>query len=117
MASEADDPTVGITALVAQAEREAISRRTNKALVVAKARGVRLGNPNGAAALMRDGKGAVALRAVVLANADAHAEDIRAEGAVSLRAIAAALNARGMMTRRGGQWRVSNVNDLLQRLD
>ncbi len=44
---EANDLTVGILALVAQAEREAISRRTKDALAVTKARGVRLGNPKG----------------------------------------------------------------------
>ena len=110
-------------ALVAQAEREAISRRTKEALAVAKAHGVKLGNPNGAEALRRAGKGSVALRPVVSANADWHAEDlrvvveeIRAHGVVSLRAIAAALNARGMMTRRGGVWQVSNVGNLLSRL-
>lgn len=45
---EANDLTVGIMALVAQAEREAIFRRTKEALAVANARGVKLGNPNGA---------------------------------------------------------------------
>ncbi|MEO8243411.1 MAG: hypothetical protein ABI832_13975 [bacterium] len=42
-----------------------------------RARGVRLGNPNAAEALRRAGKGGVALRAAVAANADRHAEDLR----------------------------------------
>lgn len=42
---EANDLTVGIMALVAQVEREAISRGTREALAVARARVVRLGNP------------------------------------------------------------------------
>ena len=121
---EANDLTVGVMALVAQAEREAISRRTTEALAAAKARGVKLGNPNGAAALRRAGKGGEALRAVVCQNADDFAaalapvlEAIRSEGHTTLRAIADQLNARGMMTRRGGKWHVSNVRNLLIRID
>ena len=100
----------------------AILRWTKEALAVAKARGVRLGNPNGAASLRRAGKGGVGQRAAVAANANRFATDlaeviadIRASGATSLRGIATALNDRGMMTRRGGSWQVSNVRNLLGR--
>ncbi|MDG4650387.1 recombinase family protein [Roseibacterium sp. SDUM158017] len=120
---EANDLTVGIMALVAQQEREAISRRTKEALAAAKARGVKLGNPNGAAALRRAGKGGAALHETVRQNADEHAaalgpvvEALRAEGHTTLRGIADVLNARGMMTRRGGRWHVSNVRNLRARL-
>ena len=120
---EANDLTVGIMTVVARAEREAISRRTKEAMAVAKARGVKLGNPNGAESLRRAGKGGVALRAAVSANAAAFAADlapvladIRAAGYVSLRAIAAELTARGIRTRRGGVWNVGNVTGLVIRL-
>jgi DNA invertase Pin-like site-specific DNA recombinase len=114
---EANDLTVGIMALVAQQEREAISKRTKEALAVAKARGVKLGNPNGAAALRRAGKDGAPLRAAIAHDADRHArdfapvvDDIRTGGATSLRAIAGELNARG-------RWHSSStVMNLLDRL-
>lgn len=66
----------------------------------------------------------MALRAAVAANADRrHAQDlapvvanIHASGITGLRAIAAELNDRGMLTRRGGRWYVSTVQNLLDRL-
>jgi hypothetical protein len=120
---EANDLTVGIMALAVQAEREAISRGTREALAVAKARGVKLGNPNGAESLRRAGKGGVALLAAVSANAAAFAADlatvladIRAAGHISLRSIAAELRERGIQTRRGGIWGVGNVEGLIHHL-
>ncbi len=119
---EANDLTVGIMALVAQAEREAISRRPKEALAVAKARRVELGNPNDAAALKRVGKGGAALRAAVSINARAFAgdvdlviADIRTAGHASLQAITKELTTRVIRTRLGGAWKVGNVKGLLER--
>jgi len=122
--AEASDLTVGIMALVAQQEREAISRLTKEALAAAKARGVKPGNPNEAATLRQARKGGEALREAVARNADEFALDlapvfeaIRTGGHESLRALSKELNARGMLTRRLGQWQVSNVRNLLTRLE
>ena len=120
---EANDLTVGIMALVAQQEREAIARRTREALAAAKARGTRLGNPNGAAALQRAGRGNEAILKAIESNATAFARElfpvvaeITGSGRVSLRALAEELNGRGIRTRRGGRWHVSNAKNLLDRL-
>lgn len=43
--------------------------------------------------------------------------EIRAGGLTSLRAIAAELNDRGIETRRGRRWHVSNVRNLIARLN
>lgn len=43
--------------------------------------------------------------------------DIRADGDTSLRAIVGELNDRGMLTRRGGWWHVSKVQNLLGRVE
>lgn len=82
----------------------------------------RLGNPNGAAALIgRRGSQANAVAGLVR-KADAHAaqvrpivEAIRAEGVETLSGIARELTARGVLTARGGAWDASRVRCLLLR--
>lgn len=120
---EANELTVHIMAAVAQAERKAIGQRTREALTAAKARGTKLGNPNGAAALRRAGKGNRDAVAALKADADEYAkklaetvDTIRSTGAVTLGAIADALNERHIQTRRGGKWHPTSVKNLLARL-
>lgn len=120
---DANELTVGIMALVAQQEREAISKRTKEALQAAKRRGQVLGCPNGAAALLRAGKGNTAAIQAVKQSADSHAMDLKPvidslaeEDITSLGAIATALNERGMRTPRGGQWHKTSVSNLLTRI-
>jgi DNA invertase Pin-like site-specific DNA recombinase len=118
---EANELTIHIMAAMAQAERKAISRRTKEALAVAKARGTKLGNPMGAAAFgPYKGNGAAVV--AIKAKSDAFANDIipiveaiRADGHVSLRAIASELNKRGIVTARGGRWGPQTVSDLVRR--
>lgn len=119
---DVNELTVGVLAVIAEDERRRISERTKAALAAAKARGKRLGNPNGAAALRRAGKGNGAGIAAVRTQANAFAgdlmpviADIRASGITSLEGIAAELNARAIQTRRGGLWHASSVRNLLLR--
>lgn len=123
----ADNPdinrlTIGLLAVINEDERERISDRTKAALAAAKARGVKLGNPNGAAPLLRAGRGnADAVRAVqaqAVERAREYAEiieDIQASGVASLAGIARELNERGIVTPRGGRWHASSVKNLLAR--
>jgi DNA invertase Pin-like site-specific DNA recombinase len=119
---EATEFTIHILAAVAQHERKAISARTKAALQAAKRKGTLLGNPNGARALRKAGKGNAAAVKRIKKKAESRAEqlapiigDIRASGVTSLQGIARELNARGMQTARGGQWHASTVRLLLAR--
>jgi len=120
---QANNLTIGIMALVAQQEAEAISKRTREALQAAKRRGQILGNPNGAAALKKAAKGNTAAVSVIKAKADHHAADLRPvidslkiEGIISLGNITRALNARGILTPRRRTWHKTSVSNLLARL-
>jgi DNA invertase Pin-like site-specific DNA recombinase len=121
---DANELTIHIFASLAAWERQQISDRTKKALAAARKRGVKLGNPNGARALKRARRGNAAAVAMLKAGADRRADDvmpivndIRASGVTSLLGIADELNARGILTARGGQWYATTVRNLLARSD
>jgi DNA invertase Pin-like site-specific DNA recombinase len=114
---EANELVVGIMAVVAQAERKMISARTKAALAAARARGVKLGTP---ANLRNQAAGGERGRAARTRIASERAADLvpiiaylRAAGVVSLRAMAADLNRRGIPAPRGGEWSAVQVKRIL----
>jgi DNA invertase Pin-like site-specific DNA recombinase len=115
--------TVGIMAMVADEERRMISKRTKDALAAAKARGKRLGGNRGNLAGVGD-KGRAASLATRQAKAKSRVTDLRpiieelkAAGAISLRQIAAELNAKGIKTARGGEWSAVQVQRVIERVN
>ncbi len=120
---EANRLTLHIMAAVAEYEARITSERTRAALQAAKARGQRLGNPHGAAALKRAAKGNAAAVVAVQAQAQDRAailrdmvQHIEAGGITTLAGIAAELNRRGAKTARGGRWHPASVARLRGRL-
>ena len=117
---EANTLTVGILAVVAQAEREAISQRTKEALAAAKARGVKLGGRRRTAADIRhyQQKGVKAAQKKADERVAVIADELiplRDQG-LSLNAIAKALNDRSIRTPRGCEWTPTAVKRALARL-
>jgi DNA invertase Pin-like site-specific DNA recombinase len=108
-----------VMASIAEFEAGRISERTAAALAQAKARGVKLGNPRLRAG---DAEAARVARAARTEQAAAHAKAIlpfitaaRRAGAVSLREIAEAMEARGVRTPAGGTvWHASTVRRVEQ---
>ena len=106
---------VHLLAAFAEHERDQISARTRAALAAAQARGTRLGNPR------LEQARPVALAAVT-AQADQRAANVmpiirqlQASGLSSLRAIAEALNARGIRKVRGERWHAFSVSNVIHR--
>ena len=115
LGSDVDPFILHLFAALAEKERAMISTRTREALSRAKARGVKLGGPKLAQARKAGVK-------IIKTNADRHAanvlpiiREIQRAGAKSLRAIAEALNARGVATARGGRWQGMTVSNVLAR--
>jgi len=108
-------------AAVAELEAGMISARTKAALAAAKRRGVKLGgarDKHGLTAKVR-AQGRAAVQARVQARADdlaAIVKELQANGATSLRAIAAKLNEQRIPTAKGGEWSAVQVSRLLARL-
>ena len=99
--------TVGIMAIIAEHERDAISTRTRQAHAAAKARGTKLGNPAnlttaGCSTRPEDGSAANTARAKKrLIDLEPVIRSIRDEGMTSLSRIAAELNGRRIPAARG----------------
>jgi DNA invertase Pin-like site-specific DNA recombinase len=110
------DPFVlHLYAALAEKERALISGRTKSALAAAKAKGVKLGNPHIEAAR---GEAVAAIKAEAdraAGNVLPIIAEIRKSGATTLRAVAEALNARGVPTPRGGRWHAMSVRNALAR--
>lgn len=116
--------TLHLLAAIAEHEREMISQRTKAALQAAKARGVKLGNPDGAAALRAGARAAAMLSAEVRRKkADNHASEVAhvfhrlmAQGTGTVRGMAAALNREGIPSPTGGVWHPQQVRRTSMRL-
>jgi DNA invertase Pin-like site-specific DNA recombinase len=116
LGSDVDPFVLHLFAALAEKERTLIAERTRAALARKKAQGAKLGNRTNLAEAQAAGA------AAVRADADAFAANvlpivrqIKAAGVTSTREIAAALNARGIRTARGGEWHHSTVRNLLAR--
>jgi DNA invertase Pin-like site-specific DNA recombinase len=115
LGSDVDPFILHLFAALAEKERAMIASRTKAALAAAKARGVTLGGPK----LEEAREIAVA---TIKSLADRHAanvlpviRDVQRSGATTLRDVAAALNARGISTARGGRWYAMTVRNVLAR--
>jgi DNA invertase Pin-like site-specific DNA recombinase len=115
LGADVDPFVLHLYAALAEKERALIAGRTKAALAAAKARGVKLGNPNIEHARER-------AIAVIKGEAERAAgnvlpiiNEVRRAGATNLRQIAEALNSRGISTPRGGVWYATSVRNVLAR--
>ena len=120
---EANEMMIGMLAVFAQYEAKMISARTKAALAAAKAKGVKLGRKTEHSELVQMSvKGTAAAASARIAKSASRAANMlpvvaeirqAAEGKLSLRQMADALNARGETTPNGKQWSAVQVMRLL----
>jgi DNA invertase Pin-like site-specific DNA recombinase len=116
---EASPLTLHIMSAVAEHEAKTISARTKAALAQAKARGVKLGNPN----LTPEGRSIGTERGVQSIKEKAAKDALRVLPTIqalqgkglSLRGIATELNAMNVKTPRGKQWTATAVKNAVDR--
>ena len=114
---------IHVVAAMAEHERDLTIERTRNALAAAKAKGTKLGASNPriqAAASYGRLKGQLTIQQ----KATSHAHDlmpiingIKSAGVKTLVGIAEALNARGIKTARGKEWRAQTVSNILKRAE
>ena len=114
LGADADPFMLHIYAALAEKERRMISARTKAALAAAKARGKALGGYRGGA--VPDSAAGVAARQAQTASfwdgVQPMVAELRSQG-MSLRQIAAELQAREIKTPRGGAWTAKHVMNVL----
>jgi DNA invertase Pin-like site-specific DNA recombinase len=115
LGADADPFMLHLYAALAEKERALISQRTKAALAAKKAAGAKLGSPKIAQTAQLGNEANRAAADQFAANVLPIVREIQAAGITTLRDIAAALNARGIATARGGEWHSSTVRNLLQR--
>jgi DNA invertase Pin-like site-specific DNA recombinase len=116
---EANTMTVGVMAVVAQHEREAISQRTKAALAAAAARGTLLGGKRKGAPDISDYQhiGVAAVRNRAKQEAELRREALKGLRGLSLNEMARRLNADSVTTSRRGRWTATAVKRTLALLD
>lgn len=117
----ADPFRLHIEAAIAEEEARKISARTRAALAAAKARGVVLGGFRGYVPTAEQRAHGHATRSTTArqfaANIMHFIAEAKTAGASSLRDIAAALNAKGVTTPRGGSWSAVQVQRVMALAD
>jgi DNA invertase Pin-like site-specific DNA recombinase len=116
LGSDVDPFVLHLFAALAEKERALISQRTRAALARKKAQGALLGNRTNLGEAQKRGNDIQRAQAdVFAASVMPVIRQLQAQGITTVRAIAAALNERGVRTARGGDWHHATVYALMHR--